>query len=253
MRNLIYKILREVENDLGDLNWAKEVIEGLPLVGNIYRAQHNDKNDWDLDIMIVEVDLDEDKVKYVTKVSDENTPYYSKGNNRSGDINFKDAQSIIGSNYWVKIPKEESLYKNFNNINESEENEFDWVEEPSNEPFHNILMRNERRRPRLMDEIRTIMFNPPVEIGSRRFNNIAYWLEDHDYYPEELKLEGRTSYIEIIKQKGTNNIRNGRWKIGPELSNQELYELSQTTKNGWNYNFWEDEFMARFYKNEMPD
>lgn len=144
---------------------------------------------------------------------------------------------------------------------ESEDNELSWVDPLIDEPFHKVLMRGERRRPRLMEEIKTIMFNPPVEIGSQRFNKIAYWLEDHDYYPEDLKLEGRTSYIEIIKQKGgsflshypSNNIRNGRWRLGPELSTQELYELSQTTKNGWNYNFWEDEFIARFYNKEMPD
>ena len=138
-------------------------------------------------------------------------------------------------------------------ILKEQEDDFEWVDPPNEEPFHKILMRGQRRRPRLMDEIRTIMFNPPVQIGSQRFNKIAYWLEDHDYYPEELHLDGRTSYIEIIKQRGANNIRNGRWRIGPELSNQELYELSQTTKNGWNYNFWEDEFITRFYDKEMPD
>ena len=132
-------------------------------------------------------------------------------------------------------------------ILKEQEDDFEWVDPPNEEPFHKILMRGNPRQPRLMDEIKRILFNPAVTIGDERFNRIAYWLEDHDYYPQELKLDGKTSYIEITKQRGSNNIRNGKWIVGPELSEDELYRLSQTnTQQGWNGNFWVEEFMDRF-------
>ena len=105
------------------------------------------------------------------------------------------------------------------------------------------------REPMLLDEVHTIMFNPPVSINSEKFRKVAYWLEDLDYYPEHLKWEGYTSYIEITRNK--HGHENGRYEVGPELSQEELYKLSQSTKKyshgDWNGNFWYEEFANRFF------
>jgi hypothetical protein len=137
----------------------------------------------------------------------------------------------------------------FDQLKESEENEFDWVEGPSNEPFHHILMGKTPREPMLLDEVHTIMFNPPVSINGGKFKKVAYWLEDLDYFPDILRWEGYTSYIEITRNK--HGSENGRYVVGPELSQEELYNLSQSTKKyshgNWNGNFWYEEFANRFF------
>lgn len=263
--NIDTSTLFESEED--ELEWAQDVINTLPdtaIIGQTYRVTLPEEEKAIIDVLITDIKNGKtyDSTRAIiydpinTTISDQEE-FLRDYNIEEDSTQLKHANHLIQTGHWVPIKLEDSLFKNdkfiHTNIYESEENDFEWVDPPNEEPFHKILMRGQRRRPRLMDEVRTIMFNPPVEIGSQRFNKIAYWLEDHDYYPEELKLEGRTSYIEIIRQKWSSNIRNGRWRIGPELSNQELYELSQTTKNGWNYNFWEDEFIARFYDKEMPD
>jgi hypothetical protein len=130
---------------------------------------------------------------------------------------------------------------------ESEE-DYEWLEDLGSEPFQNVLIKNNPRIPHLSDDIDIIMFNPPVAVGDKRFNKIAYWLEDEDYYPETLEEYNiKTSYIEITRHK--DDRQNGRWKIGPELNEQELYNLSQTPKHesiihpNWNGNFWEEEVL----------
>lgn len=141
------------------------------------------------------------------------------------------------------------------NLFESEEN-YEWLEDLSSEPFQNVLIKNQQllqlkntklnpRIPHLSDDIDIIMFNPPVAVGDKRFNKIAYWLEDEDYYPSTLEEFGlKTSYIEITRHK--DDRQNGRWKIGPELNEQELYNLSQTPKHpDWNGNFWEEELHSQ--------
>lgn len=128
------------------------------------------------------------------------------------------------------------------NLFESEEN-YEWLEDLSSEPFQNVLIKNNPRTPHLSDDIDIIMFNPPIAVGDNRFNKIAYWLEDEDYYPSTLEVYSiKTSYIEITRHK--DDRQNGRWKIGPELNEQELYNLSQTPKHpDWNGNFWEEEVL----------
>ena len=131
-------------------------------------------------------------------------------------------------------------------LKESEE-DFNWVEGTSNEPFHLTLMSDNDREPMLMDEIDTIMFNPPVSTDDKRFLEIAYWLEDNDYYPDTITSGVKTSYIELTKQK--HQRQSGKWKLGPELSDEELYQFSQTPKRGegrWNGNFWAEQFYNRF-------
>ena len=134
------------------------------------------------------------------------------------------------------------IKRGFDIKEESEEN-YEWLEDLGSEPFQNVLIKNNPRIPHLSDDIDIIMFNPPVAIGDKRFNKIAYWLEDEDYYPEILEEYNiKTSYIEITRHK--DDRQNGRWKIGPELNEQELYNLSQTPKHpNWNGNFWEEEVL----------
>ena len=152
----------------------------------------------------------------------------------------------------VYFPKKVFLEKDFcgiddtsNRLFESEESEenYEWLEDLGSETFQNVLIKNNPRIPHLSDDIDIIMFNPPVAIGDKRFNKIAYWLEDEDYYPEILEEYNiKTSYIEITRHK--DDRQNGRWKIGPELNEQELYNLSQTPKHpNWNCNFWEEEVL----------
>jgi len=153
----------------------------------------------------------------------------------------------------VYFRKKDFLEKDFcgiddtsNRLFESEEN-YNWLDYLlpylGSEPFQNVLIKNNPRIPHLSDDIDIILFNPPVAVGDNRFNKIAYWLEDEDYYPSTLEEFGlKTSYIEITRHK--DDRQNGRWKIGPELNEQELYNLSQTPKHpDWNGNFWEEEVL----------
>lgn len=152
----------------------------------------------------------------------------------------------------VYFRKKDFLEKDFcgiddtsNRLFESEESEenYEWLEDLGSEPFQNVLIKNNPRIPHLSDDIDIIMFNPPVAVGDKRFNKIAYWLEDEDYYPETLEVYNiKTSYIKITRHK--DDRYNGRWKIGPQLTEQELYNLSQTPKHpNWNGNFWEEEVL----------
>jgi hypothetical protein len=125
---------------------------------------------------------------------------------------------------------------------ESEEDDFGWAKDLVTEPFHHQLMKDnlEKRGGHPVDvkDVRYIMFNPAVEVGDKRFNKVAYFLEDNDYYPESLEPFGKkTSYIKITRFKDER--QNGRWDIGPELSEQELYNFSQTKKDG----YWAEEFI----------
>ena len=151
----------------------------------------------------------------------------------------------LNDNYLVLMPESMSLDDTiniFDKLNESED-DFGWAENLVTEPFHYQLMRDNPRKPVRLEDVKYIMFNPPVEVGDKRFNKIAYFLEDNDYYPDTLESFGKkTSYIEITKWiKRTINVRqNGRWNIGPELSEQELYNFSQTENNG---KYWAEEFI----------
>lgn len=133
-----------------------------------------------------------------------------------------------------------SFIDDTSNLFESEE-DFGWVDNLDTEPFHHQLMRDnlEKRGGHPVDvrDVRYIMFNPTVEVGDKKFNKVAYFLEDNDYYPESLEPFGKkTSYIKITRFKDER--QNGRWDIGPELSEQELYNFSQTKKDS----YWAEEF-----------
>jgi len=188
------------------------------------------------------------------------------------DKNFREGVSYMfvvdndssGPVYWVKDdinswrPFSVDFFNRFfskfdydetDKLFESEENDFSWVDELPDEPMHHILMGKYPREPMLIDEVHTIMFNPPAKINGEKFRKVAYWLEDLNYYPEDMIMEGYTSYVKITRNK--HGYENGRYVVGPELNQQELYNLSQSTKKyshgDWNGNFWYEEFANRFF------
>jgi len=145
--------------------------------------------------------------------------------------------------------------------------EFDWVNELSDEPFHKILIQNDERDFGLkFTNVDRILFNPPVQIGSREFNDVAFWLEDREFYPENLDFNRSTSYIEIVKfgnlfgkppRESWDNGHFydkedfGRYRVGPVLSDQELYKLSQeNSRPNWNGNIWYEQFMREFRRSK---
>ena len=270
MRNTIQKILKEdyqveegwhIEPKSEDdgLEWARETIKELPrelMIGQTYRVKLPSSHKAIIDFIIT--DMDEKKIWDDTRTEifdleesdiplDERDEWF-RDYNKVGDLTpIRSAKEHLMSGHWYPIRLEDSLFKDnkFIHVNESEEDEFEWVDKPSDEPFHYILMRDNDREPMLMDEIDRIMFNPAVSTEDKRFLDIAYWLEDNDYYPETIDMGIKTSYIELTRQKYNGN--NGRWKIGPELNEKELYELSQTPRRGtWNGNFWAEQFTKRF-------
>lgn len=153
----------------------------------------------------------------------------------------------------VYFPKKSFKEKDFCRLNESEE-ELNWVGDLDKEPFHYQLIKqdkfNRKGHPPDIEDVRYIMFNPAVEVGDKRFNKIAYFLEDNDYYPESLEPFGKkTSYIKITRFRDMR--QNGRWDIGPELSEQELYNFSQENFPHHGISkYWAEEFILiipRYY------
>lgn len=268
------------ENEDFDLGWAEDIMNSplpnFPIEGQIYRVNIPEKEKLILDILIKEVT---DKTVYDETrcvIYDWDGSSLSEGQkedaiydyNRDSTTPLIRVKELLEEGHWYPIREEDSLFKTKSfdphywdydesvlnaqsllpkQVNESED-DFGWVDELSDEPFHKILIQNDERDFGLsFSGVDRILFNPPVEIGSREFNNVVYWLEDRDYYPNTLELNGETSYIEITKRKHANGIRNGRFRVGPVLSDQELYNLSQeNTRPNWNGNIWYEQFMKEF-------
>ena len=155
-------------------------------------------------------------------------------------IVYENALELINSNYW-RLMGNNGYYSH---LTESEEDSLEWAKDLHTEPFHLQLMRDnlEKRGGHPVDviDVRYIMFNPAVAVGDKRFNKIAYFLEDNNYYPETLEPFGKeTSYIKMTKLK-VDQMVTLRWDIGPELSEQELYNFSQTNPVG---KYWSEEFI----------
>ena len=178
-------------------------------------------------------------VTYNPKDYNTNSCHHESDDVYGTEIEYERALELINNNYW-RLMGNNGYY---DNINESEEDDLEWTKNLETEPFHHQLIKS---KPEVVDihDVKYIMFNPPVEVGDKRFNKVAYFLEDNEYYPETLESFGKkTSYIEITRHKKTRWINNnpsytpfghivenenGRWDIGPELSEQELYNFSQT-------------------------
>jgi hypothetical protein len=251
------------ESEKDDFGWANEIINEDPIkVGDVFYIV-----DTNFGVGIEHpIDYRPENVRYiffVTKIYERNGDFkveYKHCNNQGisynpkdfnptqprchygniDTIKYKDALNLVNEKYWRPIGN--NGYHLSPPLNESED-DFGWAENLVTEPFHYQLMRDNPRKPVRLEDVKYIMFNPPVEVGDKRFNKIAYFLEDNDYYPDTLESFGKkTSYIEITKWiKRTINVRqNGRWNIGPELSEQELYNFSQTENNG---KYWAEEFI----------
>lgn len=266
MRNLIKKILKESEDDFG---WATDIVKKEPInVGDVFYIV-----DRSISVDTHSANYKPKRVRFVLFVTEiregprgfkvyyqncfpaavsynpkdynpiKGRCHYDDGDGYESEIDYVDALDLINQQYWR--PMGNNGY--YNNLNESED-DFSWVDNLGDEPFHNILLQNDDRDFELkFTKVDRILFNPPVQIGSRHFNDVAFWLEDRDYYPENLDYDRHTSYIEITKRKHADKIRNGRYKVGPVLSDKELYNLSQqNTKPNWNGNIWYEQFIKWF-------
>ena len=267
--NNVFDQLSESEED--NLEWARDVISDIPkdypIIGQVYRVSLPEAEKAIIDVLIVNIENDRVHDNTRATIYDiENTSIrdvdeFLNDYNKDDVMDLASVRRLLKGNrnefqsgHWYPVTTEDSLFKHKDfdpydyihpSINESEEDEFEWVDKTSDEPFHHVLMRDNNREPMLMDEIDRIMFNPAVSTEDKRFLKIAYWLEDNDYYPEKIDLGIKTSYIEMVKQR--HQRQSGKWKIGPELSDEELYQLSQTPRRGtWNGNFWSEQFMKRF-------
>lgn len=253
------------ESEFDDLEWANDVVTAsrIPSVGVVYRVNLPKDEKAIIDILIA--DMDENWVHDNTRaiIIDPETivdpKRFLRDYNRNEQTPLDRVIELLEEGHWRPIPKEMSLFRQEDfdpndpiyipRLTESEEDNFEWVDKlPEEEPFHKILIQNDERDFGLkFSGVDRILFNPSVEIGSRYFNDVVYWLEDRDYYPDTLQLDGETSYIEIVKRRHAKGIRNGKFKVGPVLSDQELYKLSQeNTRPNWNGNIWYEQFMKEF-------
>lgn len=263
--DLTYNFFNINESEFDDLEWANDVVTAsrIPSVGVVYRVNLPKDEKAIIDILIA--DMDENWVHDNTRaiIIDPETivdpKRFLRDYNRNEQTPLDRVIELLEEGHWRPIPKEMSLFRQEDfdpndpiyipRLTESEEDNFEWVDElPEEEPFHKILIQNDERDFGLkFSGVDRILFNPSVEIGSRYFNDVVYWLEDRDYYPDTLQLDGETSYIEIVKRRHAKGIRNGKFKVGPVLSDQELYKLSQeNTRPNWNGNIWYEQFMKEF-------
>jgi hypothetical protein len=234
--DVFYVVDSNFGGDQHPMNHKPEDVRYLLFVTDIYEENGG--------LMIEYKNCDRKGISYNPKDYNPTNPrcHYDDGDGYYNYVKYDDALNLVDERYWR--PMGNNGY--YNHLTESED-DFGWAENLVTEPFHLQLIRDNPRKPVRLEDVRYIMFNPSVEVGDKRFNKIAYFLEDNDYYPETLEYFGKkTSYIEITKWiKRTINVRqNGRWNIGPELSEQELYNFSQTENNG---KYWAEESSFRFF------
>ncbi len=234
--DVFYIVDSNFGGDQNPMNHKPEDVRYLLFVTDIYEENGG--------LMIEYKNCDRKGISYNPKDYNPTNPrcHYDDGDGYYNYVKYDDALNLVDERYWR--PMGNNGY--YNHLTESED-DFGWAENLVTEPFHLQLIRDNPRKPVRLEDVRYIMFNPSVEVGDKRFNKIAYFLEDNDYYPETLEYFGKkTSYIEITKWiKRTINVRqNGRWNIGPELSEQELYNFSQTENNG---KYWAEESSFRFF------
>lgn len=130
-------------------------------------------------------------------------------------------------------------------IKEEIDDSLDWIKQHD---FHLDLMSQNKRYIKSLREVKKILFNPTVQTSNEKFKNVAYYLEDRDYMPENLVFERYLSYIKIKKQpEGTGLfVKNGKYFVGPTVSDDELIEMSK--EEGC---FWYEEFMDKFMPSRL--
>ena len=130
-------------------------------------------------------------------------------------------------------------------IKEELDDSMDWIKQHA---FHLDLMSQNKRKIESLSEVKKILFNPAVQTSSKKFETVAYYLEDRDYMPENLVFEKYLSYIEIKKQPQGKGLflKKGRYFVGPAVSDDELIEMSKEVGS-----FWFEEFVSSFLPNRI--
>ena len=130
-------------------------------------------------------------------------------------------------------------------IREEIDDSMDWIRQHD---FHLDLISQNNRKINSLSEVKKILFNPAVMTSNQKFKDVAYYLEDRDYMPENLVFEKYLSYIEIKKQplgKGLF-IKNGKYFVGPSMSDDELIKMSEEEGS-----FWYEEFIGTFLPHKL--
>ena len=130
-------------------------------------------------------------------------------------------------------------------IREEIDDSMDWIRQHY---FHLDLISQNNRKINSLSEVKKILFNPAVMTSNKKFKDVAYYLEDRDYMPENLVFNEYLSYIEIKKQplgKGLF-IKNGKYFVGPSVSDDELIKISE--EEGY---LWYEEFIGTFLPHKL--
>lgn len=130
-------------------------------------------------------------------------------------------------------------------IREEIDDSMDWIKQQG---FHLDLMSQNKRKIESLSEVKKILFNPAVMTSNQKFKDVAYYLEDMDYMPENLVFDQYLSYIEIKKQPQGKGlfIKNGKYFVGPSVSDDELIKISEEEGS-----FWYEEFIGTFLPHKL--
>ena len=130
-------------------------------------------------------------------------------------------------------------------IREEIDDSMDWIRQHD---FHLDLISQNNRKINSLSEVKKILFNPAVMTSNQKFKDVAYYLEDMDYMPENLVFDQYLSYIEIKKQPQGKGlfIKNGKYFVGPSLTNEELIKMSEEEGS-----FWYEEFIGTFLPHKL--
>ena len=130
-------------------------------------------------------------------------------------------------------------------IREEIDDSMDWIRQHD---FHLDLISQNNRKINSLSEVKKILFNPAVMTSNQKFKDVAYYLEDMDYMPENLVFDQYLSYIEIKKQPQGKGlfIKNGKYFVGPSVSDDELIKISEEEGS-----FWYEEFIGTFLPHKL--
>jgi hypothetical protein len=120
-------------------------------------------------------------------------------------------------------------------IKEELDDSMDWIKQHS---FHLDLMSQNPRKIEDLHQVKKILFNPAVTTYNKKFKDVAYYLEDMNYMPENLVWD-YLSYIEITEHNDyPRHIKRGKFFVGPQVSDEDLLEMIKEEGS-----FWYEEFM----------
>jgi len=143
-------------------------------------------------------------------------------------------------------------------IREEIDDSMDWIKQHA---FHLDLMSQNKRKIESLSEVKKILFNPAVMTSNQKFKDVAYYLEDRNYMPKNLVFDQYLSYIEITEhieiprrlKRTTHDMHlirsgmyNGKYFVGPSVSDDELIEMSKEDGS-----FWYEEFIGTFLPHKL--